>query len=281
MKGGPRRGLGSAVSEVHPSLRTSPPNAEAGGGAAVQLGSRGPAGGGGGVAWCKLTPSPSNQPRLAVTCTNPGSGGRRSRSWSRSWGEGGARGGAGKVCFPTLRVASEPLQPSRPPPASPLSEPALAPAPAWPGMELPAVNLKFFRLTDLCVSRSSPSFCPFALVGHRSGALAADNMFLVGLAITILLDIIYISIFYPHGIPLSDTIRFSTGMAIFSLLLKPLSCLFVYHMYRERGGEFILNIGSLGPLQERSAYQTIDTQEDPALAHPYADLESKPAARPY
>ncbi|XP_020829446.1 type-1 angiotensin II receptor-associated protein isoform X3 [Phascolarctos cinereus] len=247
MKGGPRRGLGSAVSEVHPSLRTSPPNAEAGGGAAVQLGSRGPAGGGGGVAWCKLTPSPSNQPRLAVTCTNPGSGGRRSRSWSRSWGEGGARGGAGKVCFPTLRVASEPLQPSRPPPASPLSEPALAPAPAWPGMELPAVNLKF----------------------------------LVGLAITILLDIIYISIFYPHGIPLSDTIRFSTGMAIFSLLLKPLSCLFVYHMYRERGGEFILNIGSLGPLQERSAYQTIDTQEDPALAHPYADLESKPAARPY
>ncbi|XP_074074539.1 type-1 angiotensin II receptor-associated protein [Macrotis lagotis] len=106
-------------------------------------------------------------------------------------------------------------------------------------------------------------------------------MFLVGLAITILLDIIYISIFYPYGISLTDTMRFGTGMAIFSLLLKPLSCIFVYHMYRERGGEFVLNIGSFGPSQEHSAYQTIDAQEDPALAHPYADLESKPAARPY
>ncbi|XP_068935537.1 type-1 angiotensin II receptor-associated protein [Petaurus breviceps papuanus] len=161
-------------------------------------------------------------------------------------------------------------------------------------MELPAVNLKAIVLVHWLLTTwgclifsNSYAWANFTVLALGVWAIAqresldAIIMFLVGLAITILLDIIYISIFYPHEVQLSDTMRFSTGMAIFSLLLKPLSCLFVYHMYRERGGEFILNIGSFGQLPERSAYQTIDTQEDPALAHPYADLESKPAARPY
>lgn len=34
-------------------------------------------------------------------------------------------------------------------------------------------------------------------------------------------------------------------MAIFSLLLKPASCYFVYQMYRERGGEYTFNIGRM------------------------------------
>lgn len=60
--------------------------------------------------------------------------------------------------------------------------------------------------------------------------------FLGGLVATIFLDIIYISIFYS-SFAITDTGRFSAGMAIFSLLLKPFSCCLIYHMHRERGGE--------------------------------------------
>lgn len=60
--------------------------------------------------------------------------------------------------------------------------------------------------------------------------------------VTIFLDIVHISIFYPRA-GLSDTGRFSAGMAILSLLLKPFSCCLVYHMYRERGGELLLHLG--------------------------------------
>jgi len=59
---------------------------------------------------------------------------------------------------------------------------------------------------------------------------------------TIFLDVIYIGIFYPRS-NLSDTVRFSAGMAILNLILKPISCFFVYHMYRERGGELLVHVG--------------------------------------
>ncbi|NXY34151.1 ATRAP protein, partial [Pomatorhinus ruficollis] len=68
-------------------------------------------------------------------------------------------------------------------------------------------------------------------------SLDAITMFLTGLLLTVLTDIIHISIFYPSREFLSDAKRFSIGMAIFSLLLKPVSCYLVYRMYRERGGE--------------------------------------------
>ncbi|NXO62767.1 ATRAP protein, partial [Phainopepla nitens] len=68
-------------------------------------------------------------------------------------------------------------------------------------------------------------------------SLDAITMFLTGLLLTVLTDIIHISIFYPPYGYLSDARRFSLGMAIFSLLLKPVSCCLVYRMYRERGGE--------------------------------------------
>ncbi|XP_044093096.1 type-1 angiotensin II receptor-associated protein isoform X2 [Neovison vison] len=82
------------------------------------------------------------------------------------------------------------------------------------------------------------------------------TQFLGGLAATIFLDIVHISVFYRQA-SFTDTQRFGAGMAILSLLLKPLSCCFVYHMYRERGG-------FLGTSQERSGYQTIDSPEAPA-----------------
>ncbi|NXL27669.1 ATRAP protein, partial [Glaucidium brasilianum] len=68
-------------------------------------------------------------------------------------------------------------------------------------------------------------------------SLDAIMMFLTGLLLTVLTDIIHVSVFYPPNNNLTDAKRFSIGMAIFSLLLKPVSCYLVYRMYRERGGE--------------------------------------------
>uniref|UniRef100_A0A8C3EC72 Uncharacterized protein n=2 Tax=Corvus moneduloides TaxID=1196302 RepID=A0A8C3EC72_CORMO len=76
-------------------------------------------------------------------------------------------------------------------------------------------------------------------------SLDAIMMFLTGLLLTVLTDIIHISIFYPSHDFLSDAKRFSIGMAIFSLLLKPVSCYLVYRMYQERGGEYTFNIGGM------------------------------------
>ncbi|KAF3820324.1 hypothetical protein GH733_015833 [Mirounga leonina] len=95
-----------------------------------------------------------------------------------------------------------------------------------------------------------------------NGASSLVFVFLGGLAATIFLDIVHISVFYQRA-GFTDTERFGAGMAILSLLLKPLSCCFVYHMYRERGGELLLHIGFLGPSQERGDYQTIDSPEAP------------------
>lgn len=105
----------------------------------------------------------------------------------------------------------------------------------------------------------------------------AIGMFLGGLVATIFLDIIYISIFYS-SVAVGDTGRFSAGMAIFSLLLKPFSCCLVYHMHRERGGELPLRSDFFGPSQEHSAYQTIDSSDSPA--DPFASLENKGQAAP-
>ncbi|XP_057564051.1 type-1 angiotensin II receptor-associated protein isoform X2 [Hippopotamus amphibius kiboko] len=148
-------------------------------------------------------------------------------------------------------------------------------------MELPAVNLKAILLVhwllttwSCLVFQGAYAWANFTILALGVWAVAqrdsidAISMFLGGLVVTIFLDIIYIGIFYP-GASLTDTGRFSAGMAILSLLLKPVSCFFVYHMYRERGGERLLCIGFLGSSQDHSAYQTIDSSEAPA------DLENR------
>lgn len=152
-------------------------------------------------------------------------------------------------------------------------------------MELPAVNLKMILLVHWllttwgCLVFSGPyawaNFTVLALgvwaVAQRD-SIDAISMFLGGLVVTIFLDIIHISIFYPRH-DFSDTGHFGAGMAILSLLLKPFSCCLVYHMYRERGGEFQLHAGFHGPSQERSSYQTIDSPEVPS--DPFAGPEGK------
>jgi len=69
--------------------------------------------------------------------------------------------------------------------------------------------------------------------------------FLIGLAVTILTDIVHFGLYYLTNANPPDLFRFSAGMAILSLLLKPVSCFFVYQMYRERGGEYNINFGKL------------------------------------
>lgn len=88
----------------------------------------------------------------------------------------------------------------------------------------------------LLLSVVKPLFCSCPI-------LCPCFQFLTGLLLTVLTDIIHISIFYPPREFLSDAKRFSIGMAIFSLLLKPVSCYLVYRMYQERGGECTFNIG--------------------------------------
>ncbi|XP_020637815.3 type-1 angiotensin II receptor-associated protein isoform X1 [Pogona vitticeps] len=156
-------------------------------------------------------------------------------------------------------------------------------------MELPAVNLKAIVLihwlltTWGCMMPWAPisySWGNFTILALGVWAVAQRDsvdailMFLTGLLLTIVTDIIHLGLFYPHDVEvMGDTVRFSVGMAIFSLLLKPVSCFLAYQMYRERGGEYTFNIaGVLSVRQDRSAYQTIDTPDPPS---PYPDVASK------
>ncbi|XP_015737856.1 type-1 angiotensin II receptor-associated protein isoform X4 [Coturnix japonica] len=159
-------------------------------------------------------------------------------------------------------------------------------------MELPAVSLKAIILVHWlltvwgCMNNSFPASYAWgnfsvlavgiwAIVQRDS--LDAIVMFLSGLLFTVLTDIIHISVYYPLHAYLIDAKRFSMGMAIFSLLLKPGSCYFVYRMYRERGGEYIFNIGLNRAGRDRSAYETIDQQD----ASPLWPDSSKTAQQPY
>ncbi|XP_011227608.1 type-1 angiotensin II receptor-associated protein isoform X3 [Ailuropoda melanoleuca] len=135
-------------------------------------------------------------------------------------------------------------------------------------MELPTVNLKTILLVHWllttwgCITFSGPyPWANFTILAVGVWAVAqrdsidAISLFLGGLAATIFLDIVHISVFYRQA-GFTDTERFGAGMAILSLLLKPSSCCLVYRMYQERGG-------FLGRSQERSDYQTIDSPEAP------------------
>ncbi|XP_038516276.1 type-1 angiotensin II receptor-associated protein isoform X1 [Canis lupus baileyi] len=144
-----------------------------------------------------------------------------------------------------------------------------APGQHWPPRKM--ILLVHWLLTVWgCITFSGPyPWANFTVLAVGVWAVAqrdsidAISLFLGGLAATVFLDIVHLSVFYQRT-GFSDTQRFGAGMAILSLLLKPLSCCFVYHMYRERGGEHLLYTGFLGPSQERSDYQTIESPEVPA-----------------
>ncbi|KAJ3602713.1 hypothetical protein NHX12_030462 [Muraenolepis orangiensis] len=143
-------------------------------------------------------------------------------------------------------------------------------------MEIPAVNLKAIVLVHWlltvwgCMSwlPSSYAWGNFSVlavgvwaIAHRD-SVDAVLMLLIGLCLTIVTDIIHFGVYYTAYEALTgrDIFRFSVGMAILSLLLKPVSCFFVYQMYRERGGDYNLNFGFPSVTRNRDSYTSIDQQ---------------------
>ncbi|XP_056398212.1 type-1 angiotensin II receptor-associated protein [Hyla sarda] len=154
-------------------------------------------------------------------------------------------------------------------------------------MEVPALNLKAIIFVHWLLTMFAciyPAWLPNAYYLSNLSVLAmgiwalaqrdsadAIFMFMVGLAVTIVLDILLLALFYAIAeqgaeklLQQRDLFRFSGGMAILNLILKPLSCFFVYHMYLERGGECNINLGFLTVSRDRSTYQTIDHPDTPA-----------------
>ncbi|KAK9528549.1 hypothetical protein VZT92_012702 [Zoarces viviparus] len=166
-------------------------------------------------------------------------------------------------------------------------------------MEVPAINLKAIVLVHwlLTIWACMVSWLPNSFAWGNFSVLAvgvwaiaqrdsidAVLMFLMGLVVTILTDIVHFGIYYPVNDFAVDTrFRFSAGMAILSLLLKPASCFFVYQMYRERGGDYNVNFGFPSVSRDRDAYQSIDQQEESSPpANPFNQAQdSKPAVRTY
>ncbi|XP_051957499.1 type-1 angiotensin II receptor-associated protein-like [Xyrauchen texanus] len=169
-------------------------------------------------------------------------------------------------------------------------------------MEIPAINLKAIILVHwlLTVWGCLTSWLPVSYVWGNMSILAvgvwaiaqrdsidAILMFLIGLAITIMSDIVHFVVYYAPSEALfertmRDTFRFSAGMAILSLILKPVSCFFVYQMYHERGGDYNVNFGFPTITRNRDAYQSIDQQDQSSgsSANLFVQAEnSKPGPR--
>ncbi|XP_056293397.1 type-1 angiotensin II receptor-associated protein isoform X1 [Pseudoliparis swirei] len=174
-------------------------------------------------------------------------------------------------------------------------------------MEIPAVNLKAIVLVHwLLTVWACMSWLPSSFAWGNFGVLAvgvwaiaqrdsidAVLMFLFGLVLTILTDIVHFGIFYPmNDYAAESRFRFSAAAAITSLLLKPASCFFVYQMYHERGGDYNVNFGFPSVSQNREAYQSIDPQDEcsssssssapPLAANPFNQAQDgKAAVRAY
>ncbi|XP_020796357.1 type-1 angiotensin II receptor-associated protein [Boleophthalmus pectinirostris] len=160
-------------------------------------------------------------------------------------------------------------------------------------MEIPAINLKAIVLVHwLLTVWGSMAWLPHSYawgnftvlaigvwaIAHRD-SIDAVLMFLIGTAVTILTDIVHIGIYYPsHDLVIPDVVRFSAGMAILNLLLKPASCFFVYQMYKERGGDYNVNFGFPTVSRNRDAYQSIDQQDQQSAspANPFNQAQEKP-----
>ncbi|XP_049893156.1 type-1 angiotensin II receptor-associated protein [Epinephelus moara] len=169
-------------------------------------------------------------------------------------------------------------------------------------MEIPAINLKAIVMVHWlltvwgCMAWLPTSFAwgNFSVLAVGVWAIAQRDsidavlMFLMGMFVTIVTDIIHFGIFYPMNDFAAESgrnaFRFSAGMAILSLLLKPASCFFVYQMYRERGGDYNVNFGFPSVSRNRDAYQSIDQQdqESSSSGNPFnQSQDGKPAVHSY
>ncbi|XP_006782991.1 type-1 angiotensin II receptor-associated protein isoform X2 [Neolamprologus brichardi] len=139
-------------------------------------------------------------------------------------------------------------------------------------MEIPAINLKAIVLVHwlltvwgsmvwLSVAFTWANFSVLAVgvwaIAQRD-SIDAVIMFLIGMILTILTDIVHLGIFYSLG-DSSDLFRFGAGMTILNLLLKPISCFFVYQMYRERGGDYNINFDFETSVDSRCTTDSADS----------------------
>ncbi|XP_072521928.1 type-1 angiotensin II receptor-associated protein [Salminus brasiliensis] len=162
-------------------------------------------------------------------------------------------------------------------------------------MEIPAINLKAIVLVHwlltiwgcMVLLPSSYAWGNFSVLAVGVWAIAQRDsidavlMFLIGMIATILTDIIHFGVYYPVIQEGTDFTRFSMGMAILSLILKPLSCFFVYQMYRERGGDYNINFDFPTVTRNRDAYQSIDQQDQSSSAKPFNQAEDQKPVRAY
>nr|XP_033778825.1 type-1 angiotensin II receptor-associated protein isoform X3 [Geotrypetes seraphini] len=165
-------------------------------------------------------------------------------------------------------------------------------------MELPAVSLKAIVLIHwvLTIWACMYTWLPLAYTWGNFTVLAmgvwamaqrdsidAISTFLIGLLFSILSDILVFSLYYKPPITTAeeyywrDLFRFSVGMAILSLLIKPLSCFFIYHMYCERGGQFIISLaGFTTGNRDHSASFATGNRDHSASAYQSIDHQSVP-----
>ncbi|XP_060575278.1 type-1 angiotensin II receptor-associated protein-like [Ruditapes philippinarum] len=115
----------------------------------------------------------------------------------------------------------------------------------------------------------------WSIVHHESSEAAL--MFLLCHVFSILQDIILLGIYEPRGYTYFESnpkkqgssrneYRFSLGMAIVNLIVKPITAFLLYRIYRDRGGSYsdfnipgVGNLPGFGGSPQHSAYENIDT----------------------
>jgi hypothetical protein len=114
-------------------------------------------------------------------------------------------------------------------------------------------------------------------------------MFLLLLVVSILMDIIFIGIYATLGQNRCDataasnptasfvnTYRFSLGMSILNLLLKPLTSFIVYRLYQDRTGQTHFPQITVANQLRTGGYSNIDQQQQPhhvETATPYSTVD--------
>jgi hypothetical protein len=119
-------------------------------------------------------------------------------------------------------------------------------------------------------------------------SIDAVFMFLVLLAASIIMDIIFLGI-YASSVQCNadncvgviiNTYRFSLGMAILNLLLKPLSCFVLYRLYQHRTGQTHFPHLSIARSTHTGGYSNIDQQpcnpQYVETAAPYSTVDKSP-----
>ncbi|XP_033107646.1 type-1 angiotensin II receptor-associated protein-like [Anneissia japonica] len=89
----------------------------------------------------------------------------------------------------------------------------------------------------------------------QSESVDSIQMYLIVQVISILMDIIFLGIFFDSadGYYHRSALNFSKAMAIINLLLKPISCFIILVHYRNRGGQY-----SSYPSPSASGYENVD-----------------------